>query len=136
MLSLKTCKYAICMHTTYSFLMRFSSYLSYSLGKLKPKTKTKEQNIFFLVYLNENLKTFLYTSNGGLGQENKKGKKFSCPLYSRCMKKSKCQQQKKLVFSFWFQFIQRIEHICTNCNCKYVFYAFQYDQQKRAEQVS
>ena len=30
----------------------------------------------------------------------KRGKKFSCPPYSKCITKSKCQQQKICVFSF------------------------------------
>ena len=95
----------------------------YSLDKLKPKTKTKnkKQNFFDI-----DTSTFLYT----LKKENKKTffspskKMFSCPPYSKCIKKSSnfhLHEQKMfwfLVFSFWFQFIQRIEHIIPNNLCQ------------------
>ena len=42
----------------------------------------------------------------------RKRNKFSCPLSLNCITKPKCQQQKNFVFSFsfWFQFIQQIDH--------------------------
>ena len=50
----------------------------YSLDKVKPKTKTKNQNIF--VGLNENSMTFLYTLNRG-DKKTEGEKKFSCPPF-------------------------------------------------------
>ena len=50
-------------------------------------------------------------------------KKFSCPLFSKCITRSKQQKNWFLVFSFsfWFQFIQRIEH-CRPIFCPEVAY--------------
>ena len=57
-------------------------------------------------WINWNQKLKLKTEY--VGQENI----FSCPQYSKCIKISNCQQQRNSVysFSFWFQFIQRLEH--------------------------
>ena len=63
------------------------------LDQLKPKTKTKNQNIFFGV--NEKSTTFLYTLSSGTRKNFfRMGKTVFCPLYLMCIKKSKCQQQK------------------------------------------
>ena len=86
----------------------------YSLDKMKPKTKTKKQNIFCWCKWKFN-NFFIHFELGG--QENifLEGEKNSCPPYSKCIKKSSnfhLHQQKIfwfLVFSFWFQFIQQIE---------------------------
>ena len=64
----------------------FCSILFYINWNQKLKTK------IFFVGVNENSMTFLYSELGG--QENiflEEEKKFSCPLYSKCIKKSKCQ---------------------------------------------
>ena len=86
-----------------------------SLDKLKPKTKTKNQ-IFFVA----DISTLLYTLKRRTRKLFSPSKKmFSCPPYSKCIKKLlnfQLHQQKIfwfLVFSFrfWFQFTQRIEKL-------------------------
>ena len=66
-----------------------------------------ETKIFF-VGVNENSTTFLYTLNRG-DQTTffRRGKKISCPFYSKCIKSRNVINKKKLVFRF--QLIQRIE---------------------------
>ena len=52
--------------------------------------------LIFFVGVNENSTTLLYTFEKG-GQENgflEREKKVSFPLFQKCIKKSKCQQQK------------------------------------------
>ena len=84
----------------------------HSLDQLKPKTKDKTKILFASV--NENSTSFLYNLNRYMSIF-RRAKKFSCPLFSKCISKLKCQNKKNrflvfsFSFSFWFQFIQRIE---------------------------
>ena len=73
-----------------------------SLDKLKQKTKN--QNI---VGVNENFIHFEGGEGGGGGQKN-----IFRVLFFKVYNKSErnVKNKKKLVFSFWFHFIQRIEH--------------------------
>ena len=65
------------------------SLMFYSSDKLKPKTKTKNQNIF--VGVNENLTTFLYTLKGATRKQKEK-KKFSL---------LKCIQKSNVILKNW-----------------------------------
>ena len=77
---------------------------------LKPKTKTRNQKPKYFCWCKWKFDDFFI--HFWLGRTRKhffrRGKKFSCPPFL----KSKCWQQNILVFScsFWFQYIQWIEH--------------------------
>ena len=89
--------------------------LFYSLNKIKPKTKTKIQNIFCWCKWKLNNFFYMLWIEGTRKHLFLKGKKgflvLSIQSTYYLYKKSKCQQQKNLVFSFWFLFIQQIK-IC------------------------
>ena len=90
----------------------------YSLDKLKPKTKTKNKNIFcWCKWKFDNF--FIYFEYGG--QENffLEGEKVFLSSFFKVYNKVK-MSTKNLVFSFsfWFQFIQRIEQ-------KFAYFLFQ-----------
>ena len=80
----------------------------YSLDKLKPRTKTKIK--IFFVGVNENSTPFLYTLNRG---EKKtfflEGERSFLVLLFKVYNKVEISTTTKLIFQFWFQFIQRIE---------------------------
>ena len=83
-------------------LKKKSNLMFYSLDKLKPKTKTK--NLIFLLSTSDlvDISTFLYTLNREDKNTFSPSKKmFSCPPYSKCIKKLfnfHLHQQKKFVF--------------------------------------
>ena len=91
-------------------LVQVINYQKCSIRWINWNQKLKNLNIF--CWCKWKLDNFFINFEQG-GQENisLEGGKISCPLYSKCVKKSKCQQQQNLVFSFsfWFQFIKRIE---------------------------
>ena len=78
----------------------------YSLDKLKPKTITKKPDFFLLL----TLRLFIHF--------RKKGTRNFLPILKKCfysqfiksLEFSFTPTKKFLVFIFWFQFIQRIEH--------------------------
>ena len=78
--------------------------------KLKLKTK------IFFVWGNENLTTFLYTLNKGDKNFFLEGdNKFSCPLFVYYEVEMSATKEMVFSFSFWFQFIQRIEQRFVMC---------------------